>query len=314
MSDLNTRKIPLDSQKFIIKSFILCLVDKTTLLYKTFSKLHSKAPTFLVISLNRFRIDFFTKFPIFPFIAFASPFQIFFHEHDVNQFQSCFHDVIAFRVDHLFPSIRNDALPSLPFSQDFFRSRRVRSFFIRPFLSPRGQEFLGKPSGQMRFRPAGERRDRCKAFYCGGRPRLSNFRATPAPSREITVKERPELERGRKPLVEEDFPLLWVVERSKKRVRATPGTPSSGFGSWGSRWHTFRRSGSWKRQSREQLRRVLYFLRGVRRYFQLDFCSAREGMCIYYGYSISWIYEVFRSWEIFMEIFRCTTHFKILER
>lgn len=48
-------------------------------------------------------------------------------------------------------------------------------------------------------------------------------------------------------------------------------------------------------------------------YFQLDFCSAREGMCIYYGYSISWIYEVFRSWEIFMEIFRCT-HFKILER
>lgn len=84
MSDLNTRKIPLDSQKFIIKSFILCLVDKTTLSYKTFSKLHSKAPTFLVISLNRFRIDFFTKFPIFPFIAFASPFQIFFHEHDVN--------------------------------------------------------------------------------------------------------------------------------------------------------------------------------------------------------------------------------------
>lgn len=48
-------------------------------------------------------------------------------------------------------------------------------------------------------------------------PRFRTF-APPLPlsSREITVKERPELERGRKPLVEEDFPLFesWSLPRN----------------------------------------------------------------------------------------------------
>lgn len=100
------------------------------------------------------------------------------------------------------------------FRQDFFQ--RVRSFFICSFLSPEEQRQLekfladGKPRGQMRFRPGERRRATDAKRFIAGAP-LSNFRAAP---REITVQERPELERGNlsQDLHFEDCPTIQRIE------------------------------------------------------------------------------------------------------
>lgn len=65
----------------------------------------------------------------------------------------------------------------------------------------------------MRFRPVGRGETDAKRFIAEDAPAFEVSRHPP-PSREITAKERPELERGRKPLVE-DFPLFgsWSVPR-----------------------------------------------------------------------------------------------------
>lgn len=78
--------------------------------------------------------------------------------------------------------------------------------------------------------PRGKRRDRCKAFYCGGRPRFRTF----APPSTFTrnYRERTPGTRTRKETSRWRFSPIRVVERSKKGVRATPVCTAGVFRFW----------------------------------------------------------------------------------
>lgn len=188
----------------------------TTLVYKTLSKLHTNPNISHNYSLNRFPIDFLQNFQFFLYRA------CFF-------FPDLFSRIRRKLVSKLFP--RGDRVSRRPSFSKYqkrllpLRFPRTSSAheesahfsFARFFHRQEDRNSSGNQAARDEISPRrGEERP-MQSVLLRRTPRFRTF-APPLPlfSREITVKERPELERGRKPLVEEDFPLFesWSLPRN----------------------------------------------------------------------------------------------------
>lgn len=154
-------------------------------MYKTLSKVHTHTHTHKPqpISLNfsqSISHSFLTKFPIFPLSLFLYPFpDLFFTDTTQISSKAVSTRRSHFASPHLFPSIRNEergrGCPFLVF------------LGLLPLIFHSPVSFSAKRIGILRetkrpdeISPRGKRRDQCKAFYCGGRPRFRSF-APPSP-------------------------------------------------------------------------------------------------------------------------------------